>query len=88
MLRILYPGDRNTLSTLASAAFTRQNYGATGMTSTRITADTPDGALGGMIAHYSGNYEVDIADGSKVPVGYFINDAAGSPFENTSIEFV
>jgi hypothetical protein len=53
------------------------------MTSARITADTPDGALGGMIAHCSGNYEVDIANGSKFPVGWFINDAAGSPFENT-----
>lgn len=83
MLRILYPGDRNTLSTLASGAFTRQNYGLSGMTSTRITADTPDGALGGMIAQYSGSYESDIADGSKTPIGFYINDAAGSPFENT-----
>ena len=82
-LRILYPGDRNTLSTLASSAFTRQNYGAVGMTSTRITADYPDGALGGMIAMYSGNYEVTISDGTKQPAGIFINDAAGSPFENT-----
>lgn len=82
-LRILYPGDRNSLSTLASGAFTRQNYGATGMTSTRITADTPDGALGGMIATMSGNYEVDITDGTTEPVGFFVNDAAGSPFENT-----
>jgi len=53
------------------------------MTSTRITADTPDGALGGMVAMYSGNYEVTIGDGTKTPVGIFINDAAGSPFENT-----
>ena len=82
-LRIIYPGDRNTLSTLAAAAFARQNFGAVGMTSTRITADTPDGALGGMIAQYSGNYEVTITDGQKEPVGFFINDAAGSPFENT-----
>jgi hypothetical protein len=82
-LRILYPGDRNTLSTLASAAFSRQNYGLAGMTSTRITADTPDGALGGMVAMYSGNYEVTIGDASHIPAGFFINDAAGSPFENT-----
>ena len=83
MLRILFPGDRNSLSTLASSAFTRQNYGATGMTSDRITADSPDGALGSMVATFSGNYEVDICDGSTEPVGFFLNDAAGSPFENT-----
>lgn len=81
-LRILNPGVRNSLSTLATGAFTRQNYGATGATSTRITADTPDGALGGMVAKYSGNYEVDISDDHSV-AGVFINDAAGSPFENT-----
>lgn len=81
-LRILFPGDRNSLSTLAPGAFTRQNFGAAGATSARITADTPDGALAGMVAEYSGNYEVDIASTYK-PVGIFLNDAAGSPFENT-----
>ncbi len=85
-LRILFPGDRNSLSTLAPGAFTRQNYGAAGMTSSRITADTPDGALAGMVAEYSGNYEVQISaiTGTVTkPVGIFVNDAAGSPFENT-----
>ena len=86
-LRILYPGDRNALSTLASAAFSRQNYGLAGMTSSRITADSPDGALGGMVATYSDSYEVNIAGvlAGKVnsPIGVFLNDAAGSPFENT-----
>lgn len=81
-LRILYPGDRNTLSTLASGAFTRKNFGAPGATSARITADSPDGALGGMVAKYSGDYEVDISDNHKV-AGIFINDVAGNPFENT-----
>jgi hypothetical protein len=84
-LRILFPGDRNSLSTLAPSAFTRQNFGAAGMTSARITADSPDGALAGMIAMYSGNYEVDICDlnSANKPVGIFLNDAAGAPFENT-----
>ena len=81
-LRILFPGDRNSLSTLAPGAFTRQNYGAAGATSARISADTPDGALAGMVAMYSSNYEVDICSDYK-PVGIFINDAAGSAFENT-----
>ena len=81
-LRILFPGDRNSLSTLAPGAFTRQNYGAAGATSARITADTPDGALAGMVAEYSGNYEVTISS-QYMPVGIFLNDAAGSPFENT-----
>lgn len=82
MLRIRYPGNRNALSTLASNGFTRQNYGAAGATSTRITADTPDGVLGGMIAKYSGNYEVDISD-NHTAIGIFLNDAAASAFENT-----
>jgi hypothetical protein len=81
-LRILFPGDRNSLSTLASSAFTRQNFGAAGATSDRITADTPDGALAGMVAAYSDDYEVDICTAYR-PVGIFLNDAAGSPFENT-----
>jgi len=81
-LRILIPGDRNSLSTLAPGAFTRQNYGAAGATSARITADTPDGALAGMVAEYTGNYEVGIAATYKA-AGIFLNDAAGSPFENT-----
>ena len=83
MLRILYPGDRNALPTLASAAFTRQNYGLSGMTSARITSDVPDGVLGGMVAYMSANYEVGICNASHQPIGIFLNDAAGSPFENT-----
>jgi len=84
-LRILYPGDRNALSTLAPGAFTRQNFGAADASSARITADTPDGALAGMVAAYTDNYEVDIYSVATVgrPVGIFLNDAAGSPFENT-----
>jgi hypothetical protein len=53
------------------------------MTSARITADTPDGALGGMVATYSDNYEVDIHAVGELSIGIFLNDAAGSPFENT-----
>ena len=79
-LRILFPGDRNSLSTLAPGAFSRPNFGAS--TSARITADSPDGVLAGMVAEYSGDYEVDIHSTGK-PVGIFLNDAAGSPFENT-----
>lgn len=82
-LRILYPGDRNTLSTLSSSGFSRQNYGAVGMTSARITADSPDGVLGGMVADYSDNYETDICGAQNQPVGIYLNDAAGEPFENT-----
>ena len=103
-LRILYPGDRGALSTLAADAFTKSNFGvigpATGVTppvpgrdgvsggSDRIQADTPDGALGGMVAAMSDNYEVTICDADLAveqqnPIGIFLNDAAGSPFENT-----
>ena len=83
-LKILYRGHADSLSTLAASAFTRQNFGAAGMTSTRITAKSPDGVIAGMVAASTSNpYEVTICDDTKYPRGIFINDAVGSPYENT-----
>ena len=86
MLKILYPGIRVAKLTLASASFTRQNYGAAGMTSTRVTSATPDGALGGMWGQMTAtDYETEIFTGAATnqPVGMFLNDAVGEPYENT-----
>jgi len=85
MLVIKYPGNRHTLSTLEAASFSRQNYGNSSFTRTfgRISATTPNGALGGMVAKLTGDYEVGISDSADNVFGFFLNDAAGNPFENT-----
>lgn len=89
MLIIKYPGNRNTLFSLNAAAFNRPNTAAeAGRTLGRIGANAPAGALGGMLAMMSGDYEVDIAtddvtSGVPDPIGVFLLDAVGSPYENT-----
>jgi len=84
-LKIHYAGHLNAIATLAAGAFTRPNYGNMpgGRTSTTITADTPDGALGGFIAKVSANNEVDIYNGQGTIVGVFVNNANDAAFENT-----
>lgn len=89
MLIIRYPGNRNTIYSLSASAFTRANTAAAaGRTLGRIPANAPAGALGGMFAAMSGSYEVKIANNDSVsghpePIGIFLNDAAGSAYENT-----
>lgn len=89
MLIIKYPGNRNTLYSLASTGFSRPNTATeAGRTLGRIPASAPAGAMGGMFATMSGNYEVNIADDNGVsghpePIGVFLNDAAGEAYENT-----
>lgn len=89
MLIIKYPGNRNTLYSLAASGFSRPNTAAeAGRTLGRIAANSPAGVLGGMFASMSGNYEVEIAADNAVsgvpePIGIFLNDAAGSAYENT-----
>lgn len=89
MLIIKYPGNRNTLYSLAASGFTRPNTATeAGRALGRISADAPAGVMGGMFASMSGNYEVNISDNNGVsgvpePIGVFLNDAAGSAYENT-----
>jgi hypothetical protein len=85
MLIIKYPGNRNTLFALEAAAFSRVNYANPAFTRAfgRISAATPNGALGGMVAKLVGDYEVGIMSSTGIPVGIFLNDAAGQPFENS-----
>lgn len=84
MLIIRYPGNRDTLCTLNANAFSRINYNNSSFSRAfgRITAATPNGALGGMIATLSASYECDIYAGTGATYGIFLNDAAGNPFEN------
>ena len=46
MIQVKYFGFKNTLCTLDAAEYLRQNYGASGMTSTTITSSTPNGVSG------------------------------------------
>jgi hypothetical protein len=84
MLIVKFPGNRNSLFNLNAAAFTRPNTAAeAGRTLGRIGANAPAGALGGMAAMMTANYEAGITDSTHKVIGLFLNDAVSSPYENT-----
>jgi len=95
-LRILYVGIRNTFAAeLTLDAFQQQNppiVSAAGTVSTTLPPAPKRGVLGGSIAFTrpaAGNGFVGgptgaaAAAGAIRPVGLFVNDAAGSAYENT-----
>lgn len=84
-LKILYQGKKNSLPTLEDAAFTQDNRvgNAQKVANTTLTVDTPKGVLGGSIASMKGSNVVGAFASGEQPVGLFVNDAAGNPFENT-----
>jgi len=81
-LTILIRGHLNAIPVLADVCFTKLNYGAFG--NSTLSVNTPRGVLGGSIAAVSaGNdYTVVPCDMNLMPVGLFVNDAAGAAFEN------
>jgi hypothetical protein len=81
-LTILIRTQMNAVPALADVCFTKQNYGVN--TNTTLGVSTPRGVLGGSIAAVSaGNdYVVVPCDLSTMPVGLFVNDAAGAAFDN------
>lgn len=83
-MKIHYRGHGDALLVLAANGFTRRNFGNLpgGRTSDTITAETPDGALGGMVAKISGNLETDIYDGTGTIAGLYLNNANDSAYEN------
>lgn len=80
---------RDTLAVLRTSDFTRRNvrYTGSGFATAPLGADFPNGQLGGHITVHTGSFEVGVKSGflevDEIPIGMFINDAAGSPFENT-----
>ncbi len=85
MLKIHYAVTRDTLAVLQTSDFTRTNvkYDGSGG-ATALGADFPDGQLGGHVAVHTGSYQIGVMSAAdEFPIGLFINDAAGSPFENT-----
>lgn len=85
MLKIHYAVFRDTLPVLKTADFTRTNVKFTAGAPAPLGADYPDGQLGGHVVVHTGSYEVGVmtVPADEAPIGLFINDAAGSPFENT-----
>jgi len=81
-LTILIRGHLNAIPVLADVCYTKANYGVN--TNTTLSVNTPRGVLGGSVAAVSaGNdYTVVPCNMTLMPVGLFVNDAAGAAFEN------
>jgi hypothetical protein len=82
-LTILIRGQLDSIPVLSDACFTKSNYGVN--TNTTLSVNTPRGILGGSIAAVSAglDYTVVPMTTSLMPVGLFVNDAAGAAFENS-----
>jgi hypothetical protein len=83
-LTILIRGMLNSIPVLSDDCFTRQNYGINPPNST-LSVNTPRGVLGGSVAGVSAglDYTVVPCTNALMPVGLFVNDAAGAAFENS-----
>lgn len=82
MLNPLILGQRHSIHSASDACFTKDNSTST---STTINASTPKGVLGGSVATYgSADYTVAPCTKTTKPVGLFLKDAAGAPFENST----
>ncbi len=82
-LTILIRTQLNSLPTLADVCYTKANYGNN--TNTTMSVNTPRGVLGGSIAAMSaggGDYTAYPCTRATMPIGLFVNDAAGAAFEN------
>ena len=82
-LTYLIRTQNDAVKTLTASCFTKQNYKA-GYTNDCISVYTPNGVLGGSIAAISDDYTVAPANGTNMPVGLFVNDAAGRAWESNA----
>lgn len=82
-LTILIRGQLDSIPVLSDSCFTKQNYGVN--TNTTLSVNTPRGVLGGSVAAISAGlaYTVVPMTTALMPVGLFVNDAAGAAFENS-----
>ena len=82
-LTILIRGQLDAIPVLSDACYTKQNYGVN--TNTTLSVNTPRGVLGRSVAGLSGglDYTVVPCTDNLMPVGLFVNDAAGAAFENS-----
>jgi len=82
-LAILIRGQLNAIPVLSDACYTKANYGVN--TNTTLSVNTPRGVLGGSVAGISAglDYTAVPCTDNLMPVGLFVNDAAGAAFENS-----
>lgn len=80
---ILYAGTRNSLFALEADGFTKLNFIPATTVNDLLDENTPKGVLGGSVAGIAGNLVVGAAAAAKRPLGIFIKNAAGNPFENS-----
>jgi hypothetical protein len=82
-LTILIRGQMSSVSVLSDTGFTKANNGVN--TNTTLSVNTPLGVLGGSVAGISAgaDYTVYPCSSTIMPVGLFVNDAAGAAFENS-----
>lgn len=80
-LKLLVDGIRSSLYELDATCFTH-DYAAS--TSTTVANLLTKGVLGGSVAAYdtAAAYTVKPGNGTLRPVGLFLNDAAGHPYDN------
>ena len=82
-MQVLIRAQFNSIPVLADIGFTKTNYGVN--TNTTLSQNTPLGVLGGSVAGISAgsDYTVVPCTDELMPVGLFVNDAAGAAFENS-----
>lgn len=84
-LTILIRGHLSSIPKLANVCFTKDNYGDG--TNTTMSVNTPRGVLGGSVAAVApapsgGDYVAVPGSNTLMPLGLFVNDAAGAAFDN------
>ena len=84
-LTILIRGQLDSIPVLSDDCFTKQNYGMNANGNTTLSVNTPRGVLGGSVAAISAglDYTVVPMTTNLMPVGLFVNDAAGAAFDNS-----
>lgn len=81
-LKPLVRGQYGSTHELADVCFTQENYSSS-FPNTTLSVDTPKGVLGGSVAAASGDSYIAVpCDKALMPLGLFVNDAAGAAFDN------
>jgi predicted RecA/RadA family phage recombinase len=79
-LNLLIRTQMSSICKLADAGFIKDNFDED---NTTIAIDTPRGVLGGSVAAVCAEDYVAVPCNKVLqPIGLFVNDAAGAPFEN------
>ncbi len=84
-MTILIRGQLDSIPVLSDDCFTKANYGENVNGNSTLSVNTPRGVLGGSVAALSAglDYTVVPFTTNLMPVGLFVNDAAGAAFENS-----